>query len=341
MSESCPSSILNDCREPVDWPRFAEMIGEHQRFLLTTHIRPDCDALGSTLAMAAILERLGKDVTIVVGYEVPPNLRFLDPQHKIKQLGVDIARKQLDAADVLMVLDTSAWAQLSHIEEVIRETKAKKVIVDHHESSDDLGAEMFKDPAAEATGRLVVEAADRLGVEITPEMAGLLFVAVATDTGWFHFASTTDETFRIAARLIDAGAAPDVLYRDLYEHETLARLQLIGRVLARARTELDGRLIHTWVELSDFKATGALPTDTEDVINMTLSVGGTDAAVILVELPDGRFKASLRSRCKMNCAKVAEQFGGGGHAAAAGTMLAGPLEAARRAILDAVRRAMG
>ncbi|MBN1910799.1 MAG: DHH family phosphoesterase [Pirellulales bacterium] len=324
----------------MDWPRFVEIVQAHRRFLLTTHIRPDCDALGSTLAMGAILESLGKDVSIVVGYDVPANLRWIDRGGKILRLGKDISDEEVDAVDVLMVLDTSAWAQLSHLEDVIRRTKAQKIVLDHHVNGDELGAEEFRDRGAEATGRLVVEAADALGVELTAEMAARLFAAISTDTGWFRFPSAGSDCYRLAGRLIDAGASPPAIYAELYENETLARLRLIGRTMARAETDLDSRLIYTWITRDDFDATGAAPTDSEDVVNMTYSVSGTEGAVILVEQPEGGFKVSFRSRCKMDCSEVASQFGGGGHKAAAGAMVHEPLETARSRVLDAVRQAM-
>ncbi len=117
-------------------------------------------------------------------------------------------------------------------------------MLDHHVSSDDLGAEQFKDVQAEATGRLVLQAAQQLGVKLTQEIATPLFAAIATDTGWFRFASTTGDTYRAAGALVDRGARPNAIYNSLYEQDTLARLNLIGRVLARAKTELDGRLIY-------------------------------------------------------------------------------------------------
>jgi phosphoesterase RecJ-like protein len=117
-------------------------------------------------------------------------------------------------------------------------------------------------------------------------------------------------------------------------------MQLIGRAMARARTELDGRLIYTWLQRDDFESTGAIPQDSEDVINLTLSVGGTRVAVILVEQQDGRVKISFRSRCDVDCRLVAEQFGGGGHKNAAGATLTGPLAEARAKVLDATRAAM-
>jgi phosphoesterase RecJ-like protein len=224
--------------------------------------------------------------------------------------------------------------------DVIKRTKAVKVVLDHHQSGDDLGAELFKDASAEAAGRLVVEAADQLGVALTPEIARPAFVALATDTGWFRFSSTTAGTLRLAARLVDAGAAPDQLYKELYETDTHGRLRLIGTALAHTQTELGGRLIYTWLSLSDFAACGAVPSDSEDIINMTLAVGGTEAAVILVEQRGGGYKVSLRSRCQLDCSAVAERFGGGGHKKAAGATLNEPLESACEKVLSAVREAM-
>jgi len=340
VNESCTSSQLDHVAPSVDWARFAELIDAPRQFLLTTHVRPDCDALGSTLAMAGILERLGKEARVVVGYEVPPNLHWIDPGRKILCLGEDISRDALKNVEVLMVLDTSAWAQVKHMEEVIRSSTALKIVVDHHLSSDDLGAEMFKNTSAEATGRLVVEAAEHLGVELTPELATPLFAAVATDTGWFRFASTRSDTYHLAARLVDAGASPHAIYGELYEKETLARLRLVGRAMARVETDLDGQLVYSWIEREDFDAVGALPTDSEDVINMMLSVGGTKVAIILVEQIGGGFKISFRSRCHVDCSRLAEQFGGGGHQAAAGAMILKPLETARTMLLDAARVAM-
>ncbi len=326
---------------PIDWSRFTDLIHKHQRFLLTSHIRPDCDALGSELGMAGVLEALGKHVQIVNGQSTPPNLSFIDPLRKIKAINVDVTLAQLADVEILLVLDTSAWAQLGPMGEVLKATKATKVVLDHHESSDDLGAEAFKNTKAEATGRLVMEAADHLGVKLTKEIAEPLFAAIATDTGWFRFGSTTGDTYRRGAQLLDAGVRPDAVYNALYEQDTLARLKLIGRILARAEGEKEGRLIHTHVMQEDFKATGALPTDTEDIINMTLQVGGTQVAVIFVEQQSGGFKISFRSRSPVSCSKLAEGFGGGGHHAAAGAFINEPLETAQAKVLTAIRTAMG
>jgi phosphoesterase RecJ-like protein len=187
---------------------------------------------------------------------------------------------------------------------------------------------------------LVVEAGDALGVPMSSQIAVPAYVALATDTGWFRFSSTTAGTLQMAARLVEAGAVPDQLYKQLYENDTLGRLQLIGRALEHTRTELGGRLIYTWLTQADFAAAGAIPSDSEDIINLTLSVGGAEMAVLLVEQPRGGFKVSLRSRCEVDCSRVAARFGGGGHRRAAGAFFAEPLDPARTKILDAVRAAM-
>jgi phosphoesterase RecJ-like protein len=324
----------------IPWPRFVEIVRTHQRFMLTTHVRPDGDAFGSELAMAAILEALGKDVLLCNDFVVPPSLRFLDPEQKHRRLGVDVSAEQLGDREVLIVLDTTAWAQLGAMGDVIKSTKAIKVVIDHHVSGDDLGAELFKDVEAEATGRLVIEAADQLGVAVGRKIAVPAFAALTTDTGWFRFSSTKADTLRLAARLVEAGARPDELYKNLYENDSHARLQLVGRALVHTQSELSGRLIHTWLDLADFNASGALPSDSEDIINITLSVSGTQVAVILVEQPKGGFKISFRSRCDVDCSKIAERFGGGGHKKAAGAFLDEPLDVAKAKVLEAVRAAM-
>jgi phosphoesterase RecJ-like protein len=324
----------------IDWDRFREIISGHNSFLLTSHVRPDCDALGSELGMAGVLASLGKEVAIVNCDPVPPNLAFIDPKKKIRTLGSDVQTADLARYQVMMVLDTSAWVQLGQMGNVLREDRGVKMVLDHHVSEDDLGAEIFKNTSAEATGRLVAEAATKLDVRLTPEIASALFAAQATDTGWFRFGSTTGDALRVAATLVDSGAVPQEIYSAIYEQDTLGRLKLRGLILSRTTTELNGRLAHTFVRHEDFKNMGALPSDTEDVINLTLAIEGVEFAIIFVEQESGDFKISFRSRCEVDCSRLASEFGGGGHKAAAGASAEGPFEQAQQKVLDAVRKAM-
>jgi bifunctional oligoribonuclease and PAP phosphatase NrnA len=326
---------------PIDWPRFAKLVHGHDSFLLTSHIRADCDALGSELGMAEVLRSLGKRVGIVNGQPTPPNLAFIDPERELLCIEDEAAQAYVRDHEVLMVLDTSAWAQLGKMAEVVRGTSALKMVLDHHVSEDDFGAELFKDPSSEATGRLVVDAADALGVTLTSRMAQPLFAAIATDTGWFRFPSTTSNTYRLAARLIEAGASPPDIYGSLYEQDSAGRVRLRGLILSRITVELGGRFVHTYVLPPDYEAMEAMPTDTEDVVNLALGVAGTEFAVILVALLRGGYKVSFRSRCQVDCNQLAQQFGGGGHRAAAGATIEGTFEEVRARVLQAVRTALG
>ena len=320
----------------VPWDAFIEIINAHDKFVLTSHIRPDCDALGSELGMRAVLHELGKDVMIVNGHATPPNLSFIDPEQCIRVIGEDIQLEDLKDRDVLMVLDTSAWAQLGPMGDALKELECKKIVLDHHQGEDDLGAEFFKDSTAEAAGRLVLDAADALGVMLNAKIARPLFAAIATDTGWFRFGSAGAGTYHAAARLIDAGARPAEIYGELYEQETTGRIRLRGLVLQRIEAQLEGRLAHTYIRCEDFQQTGALPSDTEDLVNLCLTIHGTQAALILVEQTPDVYKVSFRSRCDLDASEVAREFGGGGHKAAAGAGIEGSLEDCQSRLLDAM-----
>jgi phosphoesterase RecJ-like protein len=244
-------------------------------------------------------------------------------------------------ADLHMILDTSAWIQLGDMADVIRNSKYKKIIFDHHQGEDDIDAELFKNTTAEAVGRMVVEAAAHLNVELTPEIATPAFAALATDTGWFRFGSVKPETFDAAAALLKGGASPPKIYGALYERETVGRVRLRGTVLARIETELDGRLAHTYIMPDDYEKTGAQPTDTEDLINLALEIEGTVFAVIMVGQVDGGYKMSFRSRCQSQANVVAGEFGGGGHKAAAGAFIdSNDFEAVRDQVLTHVRKVL-
>jgi phosphoesterase RecJ-like protein len=224
--------------------------------------------------------------------------------------------------------------------DVIRNSPAKKINIDHHVSQDDLGAAIFKDTTAESTGRLILQAIDALGVKLTRDMATPLFAAIGTDTGWFRFASVTEATFLATARLVAAGAQPSDVFAKLYEQNSLARILLQGRILSNVKSHLNGRLLTTAITQQDLKALGAEPTDTEDVINRLLGVKGVEAAVLFLELGPQETKVSLRSRGTLDVNQVAGRFGGGGHKAASGVRFRGPLREAEPAVVDAMISAM-
>ncbi|MDR1385911.1 MAG: bifunctional oligoribonuclease/PAP phosphatase NrnA [Planctomycetaceae bacterium] len=325
-----------------NWSKFITLIDNAQRFLLTAHIRPDGDCIGCELAMAAILRQLGKEVRILNVDPVPPDLKFLDGSDKIEILDAFHDSTWLETADVILVLDTISWMQLGRMKPILQQHKArdgKIIAIDHHAIGDDIGAIVFSNDHAEATGRLVFEASQQLktrGVRMTPEIATAIFTSLTTDTGWFRFSSVTAETLAVASELIAAGATPHVVYNHLYEQESAGKIRLLGRALAKVELHGDGKLAFTNIRIDDFNQAGAASGDSEDIINQTLEIGGTKMALIVVEQRTGGFKISFRSRCAVDCSKIAAQFGGGGHRQAAGAFQNLPFEELKNSLINAM-----
>jgi phosphoesterase RecJ-like protein len=323
---------------PLDWAPFIELVRRHQRFLLITHVRPDGDALGSSLALALTLESLGKSASITVASVIPPRYDFLDPDGRVRRFHPP--GDEFRSSDAVVVLDTGTWNQIGDAGALLRELPVPRLVIDHHVTQDDLGAVRLVDTSAEATGRLVYEALSALGTPLGPESAHCLFVALAMDTGWFRHSNTTAATYELAGRLTAAGARPNDAYRDLFEQNSLARLHLTARVLDRLRRTLDGRVCFTTIRRSDYLETGATPQESEDLVNYTLAMPGVEVGLFFAEQPRGQVKVSLRSRGRVDVAQVAERFGGGGHQAAAGATLEDPLESAHHRVISAVAEAL-
>lgn len=321
-----------------DWKSFVTMVRQRQRFVLTTHVRPDPDGLGSQLALAEALEALGKEVRLVIASAWPPLYDFLDPDRRIQRF-MPPGDGWRDC-DAVIVLDTGTWNQLGDFGPFMKTLPAVKAVIDHHVSQDDLGALRFVDTSAEATGRLVHEAIEALGVALTPNSANMLYAALATDTGWFRHSNMKPETHELAATLMRAGARPTWLYERIYEQNTLARLRLKGRALERLQVADNGRIGFTEVHLDDYQATGAIPPDTEDLINYPRSLAGVEVALLLAEQQAGGVKISFRSRGTVDVARLAESFGGGGHRLASGAIIHAGLDEARAKVLGAVRAAL-
>ncbi len=320
----------------VDWQPFVTLVRDHQRFLLTTHVRPDGDGLGSMKAMAAALRACGKQVRLLIAGQMPGRYAFLDPEREFRSLvppGDDLRDTQ-----VLIILDTGTWNQLAPLAEFIRGLDVPKVVIDHHVTQDDLGAVRFVDTSSEATGRLAYQAIRALGVKLNEEMATPLFVALAMDTGWFRHSNTSPDTLALATELVEAGARPDWLYQQLFEQNSLGRLRLTGEVLRRLTVTPAGKVAYSSILKTDYAATGAAPPDSEDLVNYTMSLAGVEVGLLFMEQPRGGIKVSFRSRGAVNVGKLAEHFNGGGHPQAAGAILPGELDAVQATVLLAVEQ---
>jgi phosphoesterase RecJ-like protein len=289
------------------------------------------------LALADTLEQRGKTAALVVASALPPRYDFLDPARRVRRF--ELPGDAYRDAELIIVLDTGTWNQLGDFGVLLRQHPGPRVVIDHHLTQDDLGAARFVDTSAEATGRLVYEAVAALGGPLSPEAAHCLFVAIAMDTGWFRHDNTTAATLALAGKLVEAGARPTAAYEALFEQNTPGRLKLAGLVMGRLTLAHGGRVCHSEIRKDDYAATGATPQESEDLVNYTRSVKGVEVGLFFMEQPRGGVKVSFRSR-SLDVARVAEQFGGGGHRLASGAVLDAPLPEARSRILTAVGRAL-
>ncbi|MCZ2341764.1 MAG: bifunctional oligoribonuclease/PAP phosphatase NrnA [Bacteroidales bacterium] len=323
----------------LDWSPLVAWIRQHHSFLLMTHIRPDADGMGSQLALAEALRAIGKQARVVVASTIPPRYHFLDPD------GTRIERYRpanptFQEVDAVIILDTGTWNQLGDFGDFLRNSGKPNAVVDHHQTQDDLGGMACIDTSAEACGRLAYELIRALEAPINPEAANSLYMALATDTGWFRHSNTTAATFTLAAELVALGATPTPLYEKLYEDAPISRLRLTGKALERLQVCLDGQVAFTEVYLSDYADTGAVPGDTEDLINYPRSIQGVEVAVIFIEQPEGGTKISFRARSRVDVSAIAQQFAGGGHRLAAGARANGTLPDVKADVLRAIETAL-
>lgn len=324
----------------LPWNEFFRCVDRASHVLLTTHVRPDGDALGSELGMAELLRYLGKSVEILNASPTPKRYAFLDPNHEVRWLDAQLTGP-VRLPDVIVVLDTGTWSQLDKMSDVVRRASAQKIVIDHHRTQDDLGTTLrIVDVESSACGMLVLDAFRNISAPISPVGANALFAAIATDTGWMRHSNTTPEVLRSLGDLIAHGAQPTDMYRRIYDCNSLERMKLLSILLNKMVRSADGKLIHATILQSDIQATGAHPMDTEDFINHLMSVDGVEVALLLIEQLQASTKVSVRSRERVDCSKLTEIFGGGGHQRAAGAMVRVPPESALPQWLDAIAQAL-
>lgn len=304
----------------------ATQIRKANNLLLACHIRPDADALGSLLGLMHGLERLGKQVDAVSQDGVPSLYRFLPGSERV----LTEARGPYDAA---IGLDADGSDRLGSVEAAVLEAPIT-IDLDHHTGPDPFGEVQVVDPTAAATGELVFDLLIELGVEPDREIAECLLAAILTDTGSFRFGNVTEDTFRKAAALVAAGAHPAPIHEAIYGSRPFEASCLLGRLLGSLERSSDGKIV--WGSLSqvDFRETGTTTEATEGFVDQVRMVEGSLVAMFAREEVNGDVRVSLRSRGDVNVARVADRFGGGGHVAAAGCTLPGPLPAAVARVIE-------
>jgi phosphoesterase RecJ-like protein len=318
----------------------AALMQHSSNVLVTTHTRPDGDACGDVAAMTEALRNAGKAAHPLFLSPIPRWYAFLFDE-RVPILGEDIQADGLTGGalgeiDLVVLVDTNSYSQLPGLENYLRQSKTPVLVVDHHVTSDGLGRVEIIDESAAAAGLVLFDLLKCLRWPITRKIAEALFVAIATDTGWFQLRNTDSRAYRSCADLIDLGARPPELYEKLYQDFSYSRFKLMVRMLNSVELHLGGRYASQRILLEDFAQTGAAFNDTENLINECHRIGSVRVSALFIELKDGRIRCSLRSRGEVDVSEVAAKFGGGGHRMAAGTFLPGPIPNAERLIFDEI-----
>ncbi|MGA9365262.1 MAG: bifunctional oligoribonuclease/PAP phosphatase NrnA [Bacteroidota bacterium] len=312
-----------------------QVIDGNKSFVLTTHVNPDGDGIGSEVALAACLRKRGKQASIINHSETPPNYTFLDPKNEILHFNPSLHAEKVRIADVIFIVDTNQLSRLRSMEPYVRESKAVKICIDHHLDKDDFADLYLIDEPATATGEILYHLIQYLdGGNIDDETARALYTAIMTDTGSFRFPKTDPEIHQIAAHLIRLGADPPKIFQEVYERTNLNTVQLLGQALSNLKTAHDGRVAYMVITRQMFKETGTKEYQTESFIDHTMRISGVQIGLLFNEL-NGGVKISFRSKGDIPVNELAKEFGGNGHLNAAGARMAGKkLEDTIRAVLE-------
>ncbi len=309
-----------------------EAIQRGRRVLLFAHVYPDGDVLGSQLGLGLALRAEGRAVTFACAHPVPDPFHFLPGAADVQQWKV--GRNEFD---LVVTLDCPDPVRLGGLLEGARGPEARVLNIDHHGDNRRYGDVNWVDTRAAATGEMVYDLLEAAGLPLSADVALNLYTAIVTDTGSFRYSNTTPKTFRVAARLVEAGVEPAHVATAVYETREPAGLRLLGQVLQGVETDADGTV--AWLVIDRAQAGSPDLPEAEEFVNYPRSVRTAKVAVLFRELPDA-VKVSLRAKGEVNVARIAGRLGGGGHPNAAGVILPGSLAGAKAIVLGAIQEAL-
>ncbi len=308
------------------------LIKRNSSFLITSHINPEGDAIGSELALALALEKMGKDVEVRNFHPVPEIYKFLPYSERIKKVGKIDKRY-----DILFLIDCGSLDRTGWISD--HSLLADEIfVIDHHQTESPLKNNGWIETDASSTGEMIYSLIVSLGINIDSEMAVNIYTAIMTDTGSFRYSSTTSEVFRIAGILVEKGVDPSKINEEIYEKLPFRKIKLLGYVIKTIDRNEDGKVAWMTVNRRMFKQTGAGAEDTEEFVNNIRSIKGVEVAILFRQTGAKAYKLSFRSRGRIDVAKIAEALGGGGHRNAAGCELKGDLTEIRERVVRMVEK---
>jgi phosphoesterase RecJ-like protein len=311
--------------------KIADVVRENQKFLITSHVRPDGDSIGSTLALYHILKNMGKTVTIYNQDRTPDNYSFLPGSDRIEHV-----LPAVEDFDAVFILDCSELDRVGDVAPRIANIR-RLINIDHHISNRHFCELVFIDENASSTSELVFRLAQKMKIDLNREAADNLYAGILTDTGGFRYSNTSEASLLAAAGVVAAGASPQWISENIYERNPLSKIKLLAQTLKTLEIEMDGRVGSLVVTQKTLADAGAVMELTEGFVDIPRTIEGVVVSVLYSEMNDQFFKISLRSKEKFNVAGIAERFGGGGHINAAACRYKGDIAAAKMAVGAAVR----
>ena len=305
----------------IDFNILVKLIKEHNSFLLSTHVNPDADALGSQLAMYLILKQNGKKVRVVNHSSTPYNLVFLDKENVIEKYNEIVHKDVFKESDAVILLDLNQANRIIKMEGSFREFKGVKICIDHHQDTENIFDYTFGGPDYSATSEIIYDFIEETGIaDLDYNIAYQLYAGIMTDTGSFRFERTSPRIHRIIADLLEKGVDPVEIYDKIYNQFEFGRVKLLGDALSSIQLDSTGKIAFMFLRKEDLLRTGTTEADIDGFVNYCLTIRNIDIGILFYELKDG-IKISFRSKGSIQVNKLASQFGGGGHLNASGARL--------------------
>ena len=311
--------------------QIVDAIRARQRFVLSSHARPDGDSIGSQLAMAYALKAIGKDVTVVNADPAPAPLMAFPGVADI--VIAPTVEGEFDAA-IIMECSNLARTGVSGLERFF------VVNIDHHPGNSNYGQINWFNAGAAACGEMVFDLVRALGIPLTVDIATHVYLAILTDTGSFHYSSISPRTFDICRETLEAGVDPVMVARNVYDSNNMGRLKLFGAVLSAMQIDPTGHIAIVYLDHEMARAAGGTYEDTEGLINLPLTVKEIQAVVFFKQDEADQYRVSMRSKGAIDIGAVAKQFGGGGHKNAAGCTVTGPIDALQKEFVERIEEAV-
>ncbi|NOY59505.1 MAG: bifunctional oligoribonuclease/PAP phosphatase NrnA [Calditrichaeota bacterium] len=318
-----------------NWDAITNFLENKKRLLITTHAHPDGDApLGSQIALAGFLRKIGKEAVLINCDIIPKFFQFLDENNEIQTYAGKEHDDLIRSTDGAIIVDISDWARLRKVGEAIRRFNLPVACIDHHIPSDDMGKAVVSDQTASSTGELLYDLIVNSPVEMDQQIVNALYTCILTDTGSFRFSNTTPTTHQVTADLLRRGAEFRKIYERVYETNSKNRSILMGNLLANLHFECNDRLV--WFVLTQelLQKTGAELWETEGFSELPRSIEGVEVSLMFTETKDGKAKISFRSKGRIAINGLANKFGGGGHKFASGAATTMDLQEALHTVLE-------